>query len=242
VNRFKAEALAFLARYVPLTGAVFYEIDARFEPVDQQLLRIEAGVNDAYVSCYHLVDPFHPRRFADSPLSVVSIRDIGGPSAFAASEYYREFLAPQGIRFKADLLLRHRGAIVGGICLLRASERGDFSPDELTFLSRVRPLIEAGCIGCRLDRERNRQPFALGQLSARENDVVELVCTGASNDEIGRALHISQQTVKSHLRRVYAKVGIRSRAQLMALAHGCAPATAASDSHQRTMELVGESN
>jgi DNA-binding CsgD family transcriptional regulator len=36
---------------------------------------------------------------------------------------------------------------------------------------------------------------------------------GATNKEIGRALFITEATVKAHLRRIYAKLGVRSKAE-----------------------------
>ncbi len=59
-------------------------------------------------------------------------------------------------------------------------------------------------------------------LSAREIEVLSLVSQGASNKEIGRRLHISEATVKSHLIRIYGKLGVadRTSAVTTALRHG----------------------
>ena len=53
-------------------------------------------------------------------------------------------------------------------------------------------------------------------LSAREQEVVQLVQRGLSNKAVARELEISSNTVKTHLRSVYDKSGIRSRFGLMA--------------------------
>jgi DNA-binding CsgD family transcriptional regulator len=44
--------------------------------------------------------------------------------------------------------------------------------------------------------------------------VVELAANGASNKEIAQALFVSVHTVETHLTHSYAKLGVRSRAQL----------------------------
>ncbi len=51
-------------------------------------------------------------------------------------------------------------------------------------------------------------------VSDREQEVVELVCQGLSNQEIGARLFISDKTVKVHLHKVFQKVGVRNRTQL----------------------------
>ena len=51
-------------------------------------------------------------------------------------------------------------------------------------------------------------------LTDREIDVAKLVCNGLSNKEIKKALHISEQAVKSHLSRIYKKTGVSDRLQL----------------------------
>jgi DNA-binding NarL/FixJ family response regulator len=53
-------------------------------------------------------------------------------------------------------------------------------------------------------------------LTAREADVLELLQSGRSNAEIAQALHVSVETVRTHARRVYRKLGVRTRRELLA--------------------------
>jgi ATP/maltotriose-dependent transcriptional regulator MalT len=57
---------------------------------------------------------------------------------------------------------------------------------------------------------RMRAP-AEENLSPREIEVLQLVAKGASNKEIGKALHISTATVKTHLIHIYGKLGVDGR-------------------------------
>jgi DNA-binding NarL/FixJ family response regulator len=54
-------------------------------------------------------------------------------------------------------------------------------------------------------------------LTPREADVLELLQNGRSNGEIAHTLHVSVETVRTHTRRVYRKLGVRSRRELQAL-------------------------
>ena len=54
-------------------------------------------------------------------------------------------------------------------------------------------------------------------LSPREKEIVRLVAKGLPNKVISDVLEISQWTVATHLRRVFAKLGANSRAEMVAL-------------------------
>lgn len=60
------------------------------------------------------------------------------------------------------------------------------------------------------------------ELSAREVELLGLVATGATNQQIAQALHISVNTVKAHLRNIFGKLGVESRteATLIAIQRG----------------------
>jgi DNA-binding CsgD family transcriptional regulator len=71
-----------------------------------------------------------------------------------------------------------------------------------------------------LARIPGRQPVASG-LSEAERRVAELAAQGLANKEIAARLYVTVRTVEAHLSKVYAKLGIRSRSQLVArLAEG----------------------
>jgi DNA-binding CsgD family transcriptional regulator/tetratricopeptide (TPR) repeat protein len=65
-----------------------------------------------------------------------------------------------------------------------------------------------------LDRVSARRPQASGELTPAERRVAELAGDGLANKEIARVLFVSVKTVEGHLSHIYAKLGVRSRAQL----------------------------
>jgi DNA-binding NarL/FixJ family response regulator len=56
-----------------------------------------------------------------------------------------------------------------------------------------------------------------GMLTPREQEVLQELALGRTNAEISASLFLSQDTVKSHLRKIYRKLGVTSRAQAVAL-------------------------
>ncbi|WP_327708497.1 response regulator transcription factor [Streptomyces sp. NBC_00464] len=56
-------------------------------------------------------------------------------------------------------------------------------------------------------------------MTSREAEVLVLIAEGMSNAEIARSLHISQATVKSHINNLFAKAGLRDRAQAVRYAY-----------------------
>jgi DNA-binding NarL/FixJ family response regulator len=114
--------------------------------------------------------------------------------------------------------------------ILRAVEAGaagyllkDAGPAELTralFAAARGETVLAPSVAARLVDGVPRP--AAPALSAREVEVLRRVARGRSNAEIGRELHITEATVKTHLLRIFQKLGVsdRTAAVTTAMANG----------------------
>ena len=60
---------------------------------------------------------------------------------------------------------------------------------------------------------RLRTPRDRPAMTAREQETLALIAEGMSAPQIGRALHLSTATVKTHLQHIYGKLAVRSRAE-----------------------------
>ncbi|WP_345986938.1 response regulator transcription factor [Sulfurimonas sp. HSL1-2] len=75
-------------------------------------------------------------------------------------------------------------------------------PEFIQMMIRQNSMIAAG-------RQETLEP-----LSARERELAEMVALGMSNKEIAQTADIAEQTVKTHLKTVYEKLGVASRLEL----------------------------
>ncbi|MFJ9930256.1 response regulator [Streptomyces misionensis] len=66
-------------------------------------------------------------------------------------------------------------------------------------------------------------PPELASLSPRERDILALIGDGLTNREIGRKLYLSEKTVKNHISRLLAKLGVQRRVQAAVLASHLEP-------------------
>jgi DNA-binding CsgD family transcriptional regulator len=87
------------------------------------------------------------------------------------------------------------------------------------FMWRDAAARELRRLGSRVSVENRRASGAESprSLTARELDVARLVAEGRPNKAVAAALFLSEKTVEHHLSRVYAKFGVRSRAELTAV-------------------------
>jgi DNA-binding NarL/FixJ family response regulator len=81
---------------------------------------------------------------------------------------------------------------------------------------RGETVLAAPVAATLMRRMRDPEPEPL---TPREREVLTLVGEGLTNVEIGRRLHIAEATVKTHLLRVFAKLGVDDRTRAVMLAH-----------------------
>jgi DNA-binding NarL/FixJ family response regulator len=116
---------------------------------------------------------------------------------------------------------------------LRAGASGfllkNSSPEQLVqavrLVARGDALLDPGVTRRIIERfgewgsARAETPAALDELTAREREVLELIARGLSNAEIAERLVVAPGTVKTHVARVLAKLGLRDRTQAVVFAY-----------------------
>ena len=159
------------------------------------------------------VETMQHRQFLISVATRLSAAQLGAGEVVDAVSRFRRVLAACGA---ADLYqtVLDEGPVLSEL-LQACRDSGNITTDMLPYVDRlVAGLQQAG-------QGRLAQTFTapiLGGLSPRETDILKLIAQGLSNKEIARSLYIGPETVKSHLKNVFGKLGVERRAQAVSRA------------------------
>ncbi|WSQ55303.1 response regulator transcription factor [Streptomyces sp. NBC_01218] len=131
---------------------------------------------------------------------------------------------------------------LGGSMPSEAAEQGDGAPEAATVvgqagavpdgretrttegLSLLQPLVGESFATGRMRGASNRAQF---KLSSREVEIMELIASGMSNQQIAATCFISEKTVKNHINRIFTKLHSRTRSEAIAHWLGTAPGAGA---------------
>ncbi|MGW3494931.1 response regulator [Streptomyces sp. NPDC001020] len=94
----------------------------------------------------------------------------------------------------------------------------DAPPEDLAAAVRTAAAGRTALAPAVAERLMNRLRAPRTALTRRETEVLVLVAQGMSNQSIGDRLHLTEGTVKSHLARIYTKLGVDSRTAAVATA------------------------
>jgi DNA-binding CsgD family transcriptional regulator len=156
------------------------------------------------------------------------------PDDFPGTEYYRTYYRHIGVNDEVGYVLPFDRRSAGHVSLCRTAALPRFSARDLHWLQAVEPVVNAVMLrACRdLDRQAPASPPArhgfrdrlnrtlLGltaaNLTEREGEIAGLLLKGHSAKSIARSLRISPGTVRNHMKRIYAKLGVSSQTELFA--------------------------
>ncbi len=179
-------------------GAQALEVTGRTHP-DVVLMDVRMPVMDGLEAARRLLDPAVPGAHRPKVLMLTT---------FDVDDYVYEALraGASGFLLKdappADLIAAVR-VVAAGEALLAPSVTRRLIED----FARTRPA------------PRRDPKLRLNGLTPRETEVLELIARGLSNQEIAARLVLAEQTVKTHIGRILAKLDLRDRAQAVVLAY-----------------------
>jgi len=161
----------------------------------------------------HEAEAMEHRQFLISIAICQSAVQLGAGKAAEAVSRFRRVLAACSAAGLYQTLL-DEGPVVSE--LLRATrDGGRVKADMIPYVDRLAAGLQRG-------RQDGSAPSSsariLNALSRRETDILTLIADGLSNKEIARSLDIGPETVKSHLKSIFTKLGVEKRAQAVSRA------------------------
>jgi DNA-binding NarL/FixJ family response regulator len=145
---------------------------------------------------------------------IEATRRLGGvPPVLALTTFNEDELLSGALRAGAAGFVLKDSSAEELIRAVRAVARGDSYLDPAV-TSRVLSTYRKAAPG-----PLDKHPNDLAELTARELDVLTLIGKGLSNNEIADELYISGVTVKSHIGRIFGKLGLRDRAAAIVYAY-----------------------
>jgi two-component system nitrate/nitrite response regulator NarL len=118
----------------------------------------------------------------------------------------------------ADAGRGYRALAAGAQGLLSRLATGEQLVDAVLRVARGETVIARETQTALAEEIRIREQVPRPPVSAREREILELIAEGLTAPQIGRRLHLSTATVKSHLGHLYEKLGVCERAAAVAVA------------------------
>jgi two-component system, NarL family, nitrate/nitrite response regulator NarL len=134
-----------------------------------------------------------------------------------------EALAAAGVRSRVLVLsaFRDRQAVYDAVragakgYLPKDADREDVC-DAIEAIAAGQTVIDESLQGALVSEPQTRGERRAHHLSPRELEVLTLAAAGLSSPEVGRRLYIEASTVKTHLQRIYDKLGVSDRTAMVA--------------------------
>ena len=200
-----------------LLGADYYASYLWSEFTNSFTGRVSLNRSDSNLSSYEAYYQFH------DPITHL-LRERGEPTLVTQvlpqeellkTEFFNDFLSLDGLYWGLNLHVRVAGECTGDLRIWRDRRRENFDERELSILRLVAPAFRnalrrsahAGEVQC------SREELALTE---REEQIARLVASGLSDQEIAQSLSISFTTVRTHIKRAFAKLGVDNRVKLAA--------------------------
>jgi LuxR family maltose regulon positive regulatory protein len=145
-------------------------------------------------------------------IRLAAVQLSAGKVAEAASRFRRVLAACAAADLYQTVL--DEGPLISDL-LRTTQESGNVTTDFIPYVDRLVAGLQQGGQGRSAPASGAR---ILSALSPRETGILTLIAEGLSNKEIARSLDIGPETVKSHLKSIFTKLGVERRAQAVSRA------------------------
>ncbi|MFZ5958083.1 response regulator transcription factor [Pseudomonas knackmussii] len=223
----------WLQQACPVDHFVLFVYEGNHRPLDL-FDTFPADVRHVYVEDYqvgpYLLDPFYLACTRDQAPGLWRLRQFA-PDHFYLGEYYQTYYQQTGLTEEIAFFVDLDDGAKAVLSLMRKASSPAYSRDEMQLLECARPVVEQMVREAWALRRAQPRPaqdldykireafdhFGAQVLTAREQEIVQLLLRGHSSASVAEQLDISPGTVKIHRKNIYAKLGIGSQSELLGL-------------------------
>jgi DNA-binding CsgD family transcriptional regulator len=135
------------------------------------------------------------------------------------TEFFNDFLARDGLHWGVNAYSYAGDRNIGDVRIWRSRRRDNFDAHTLELLRLIEPAFTGALVraaGVLVDAAAGAQSAEL-KLSAREFEIAHMIADDLSDKEIAWRLGVEISTVRTHLKRIFAKLGVRRRGSVAGL-------------------------
>ena len=194
---------------------VWQEKSGRFDKA--AFLNMDPKNLAAYEAYFQYHDPItfklQARREATLVTQVMPQREL------MRSEFFNDFLARDGLHWGVNAYSYVGDRNIGDIRIWRSRRRENFDAHTLELLRLIEPAFTGALVRAAGVPEgaATGGPAAELKLSARELEIARMIADDFSDKEIAWRLGVEISTVRTHLKRIFAKLGVRRRGSVARL-------------------------
>jgi DNA-binding CsgD family transcriptional regulator len=185
-------------------------LDSRFRVFESDMWGLPDKFRDRYREVGRSADIISQRMIQQQiPVHHLSVQSVAD---WHQSILYRDVFRVFGMEYGMVAPLIGNDRLIGGVYFLRGKDFPAFNDTDLIELSSLCLHLSVRFATLRLAIA----PSLIDCLTPREVDIVELIAQGLGNREIALKLNISRDTVKHSLKRMFRKLNVSARAELVA--------------------------
>jgi DNA-binding CsgD family transcriptional regulator len=194
---------------------VWQEKSGRFDKA--AFLNMDPKNLAAYESYFQYHDPItfklQARREATLVTQVMPQREL------MRTEFFNDFLARDGLHWGVNAYSYVGDRNIGDVRIWRSRRRENFDAHTLELLRLIEPAFTGALVRAAGVPEgaATGGPAAELKLSVRELEIARMIADDFSDKEIAWRLGVEVSTVRTHLKRVFAKLGVRRRSGVASL-------------------------
>ncbi|WP_419913974.1 helix-turn-helix transcriptional regulator [Hoeflea sp.] len=176
-----------------------------------------------YETYYQFRDPITP--LLQRKRKTTAVAEIISRRALERSEFFNDFLARDGLHYGINYYAYIAGQNIGDLRIWRGRGRADFDRRDLEIVDAIGPAFTHAMRRALSREENNETRISLTNaieseservhLTEREKEIAAAVMLGKTDQQIASGLFISVTTVRTHLKNLFRKLDVSSRAQLM---------------------------